>query len=112
MSSVSSSRTANSSPPKRAAVSPERSEPIEALGHGHEQLVAHGVAQAVVDQLEVVEVEEQHGQRGQRARRPGQGVLEAVPEQGPVGQAAQRVVEGLVLELLLQALALASHPAG
>ena len=37
--------------------------------------------------------------------RPFQGVLEAVPEQGPVGQAAQSIVEGLVLQLLLQALA-------
>ena len=106
MSSVASSRTANSSPPKRAAVSPERSEPMQAPGHRHQELVAHGVAQAVVDELEVVEVQEQHGQRRQRPRRPGQGVLEAVPEQGPVGQPAQGVVEGLVLQLLLQALAL------
>ena len=49
---------------------------------------------------------------GLRPGGPGQGVVEAVAEQGPVGQPAQRVVEGLVLELLLQALPLAHVPQG
>ena len=61
--------------------------------------------QTVVDQLEVVEIEEQDSQRRQRPSGAGQRVLQPVPEQGPVGQTAQGIVEGLVLELLLQTLA-------
>jgi hypothetical protein len=61
------------------------------------------VAQAVVDVLEVVQVDEQDGQvaRG----RAGQGVLDPLGEQGPVGQAGQPVVERLVDELGLELLA-------
>ena len=41
------------------------------LGDGHEQRVAGGVAERVVDALEVVQVEEQHGgRRRPRARAP------------------------------------------
>ena len=41
---------------------------LEPLGDGHEQLVALGVAEPVVDGLEVVEVQEQD--RGRSAPRP------------------------------------------
>ena len=69
--STSSSRTANSSPPKpgdgvarRARARASRSADLE------QQLVAGGVAEAVVDRLEVVEVEEQHARpRRRRVRR-------------------------------------------
>ena len=57
---TSSISTANSSPPKRATVSPGRTEAAQPLGHLDQQLVAGGVAEAVVDLLEAVEVEEQH----------------------------------------------------
>ena len=40
-----------------------------AVGDGDQQLVAGGVAQAVVDQLEVVEIEEQHDRLHARVRR-------------------------------------------
>ena len=53
--------------------------------------------------LEVVQVDEQHGQVA--LARAGQGVLDPLGEQGPVGQAGQRVVERLVDELGLQLLA-------
>jgi hypothetical protein len=76
---------------------------LEAPGRGHQQLVAGGVAEAVVDVLEVVQVDEQHGQ----VARPGagQGVLDPLGEQGAVGQAGQPVVERLVDELGLELLA-------
>ena len=44
------------------------------------------VAEAVVDELEVVEVEEQDGAQGLAAPQPGQGLLHPVQEQNPVGQ--------------------------
>ena len=76
---------------------------LEPPGRGHQQLVAGGVAEAVVDVLEVVQVDEQHGQVGLVGT--GQGVLDPLGEQGPVGQAGQAVVERLVDELGLQLLA-------
>ena len=51
--------TANSSPPSRAHVSSGRIDVANALGHRDEQLVARGVAKAVVHGLEVVEVDEE-----------------------------------------------------
>ena len=58
-SASSSVRIANSSPPSRATRSPSRTELADPLGHRDEQRVAGGVAQRVVDDLEVVEVDEQ-----------------------------------------------------
>ena len=80
-------------------------------GQLHQQLVARGVAEAVVQGLEVVQVQEQH--RGGVVRSPPavQGVLDAVAEEGAVGQIGQRVVEGLVGELVLEHLLL-GHVAG
>ena len=60
-SGASSVRTANSSPPSRATRSPSRTEPRDPLGDRDEQGVAGGVAERVVDDLEVVEVEEEDG---------------------------------------------------
>ena len=72
---------------------------------GGEQLVADVVAEAVVDQLEVVEVEEQD--RGhERLRRAAERVLEPVEEQHAVRQAGERVVERAVADLVLGGLAL------
>ena len=60
---MSSRRTANSSPPSRAAVSPGRRTSASRSDDRAQQLVAAGVAEAVVDGLEVVEVEEQDRER-------------------------------------------------
>ena len=79
---------------------------VQALGHLDEQPVAGGVAEAVVDLLEAVQVEEQHGHRRRLALGPLEGVVDPVLEQGPVGQRGQRVVEGLVDELVLELAAL------
>ena len=56
------------------------------------------MAETVVDGLEVVEVEEEHGGV---ARTHDERVLDAVGEERPVREPGQRVVEGLVAELLL-----------
>ena len=60
--------------------------------HLAQQLVAVGVAEAVVDLLEAVEVDQQQGDLGPRPVGRGERLREAVPEQHPVGQPGQRVV--------------------
>src|SRR5205807_1169440 len=72
-----------------------------------EHEVAGRVAEAVVHGLEVVEVDEHDADRGRPALRAHERVLDAVDEERPVGEARNRVVEGLVGELVLEGLALA-----
>ena len=76
------------------------------VGRGHEQLVAGGVAEAVVDRLEPVEVEDHHRERPLAPGEAGDRVVDAVGEQGAVGQLRQRVVERPVAELALEAVPL------
>ncbi|MNO34805.1 hypothetical protein D3C76_248490 [compost metagenome] len=72
---------------------------LQALGNALEQQVADRVAEAVVDVLETVEVKEQHRALAVGHLRAGERGLQAVLEQGTIGQAGQRVVVGLVVEL-------------
>ena len=58
---------------------------LQTLGHLLEQFVAHGVAEGVVDVLEAVEIEKQHRQLAPLPFRLGDGMLQAVLEQQPVG---------------------------
>ena len=81
--------------------------PREPLGDLHEQVVAQHVAVAVVDELEVVDVHEEHGDLRRLFWRPGQGVFDTVLEQHAVGEPGESVVEGLMLEFVLEADALA-----
>ena len=78
----------------------------DALGHLEQDPVAGGVAEAVVDGLEVVEVDEQHGHPDAVAQRPRDRVADALVEQRAVGEVGDRIVERLVGELLLERLAL------
>ena len=73
---------------------------LDAPGDGDQELVADVVAEAVVDRLEVVEVEEEH------CRATDVAVVERAAdplrEEHPVRQSRERVVVGLVPELVLQ----------
>ena len=60
----------NSSPPKRAVVSPAAHLRLEPPGDDREHLVAERVAERVVDRLEGVEVAEQHRARAGRSGGP------------------------------------------
>ena len=72
-----------------------------------EDLVAHGVAVAVVDIFEEVEVEHQHGgQRGRVALHALQFLLHARHEVAPVRQPCEEVGGSGVLQLSLQLLVL------
>ena len=74
----------------------------QAAGDTDEELVPGGVSQAVVDGLEVVDVDEQDGHPQERPPRPLERVRDAVEEQRAVRERRERVVEGLMRELLLE----------
>ena len=59
------------------------------------------MAEAVVDELELVEVEQHHGQPGVVPARSRERLREAIEEQRAVGQAGERVVQRLVADDLL-----------
>ena len=70
-----------------------------------QQPVARVVTQAVVDELEIVEVEEEQPDPLLEPAAAHQGLGEPVLEQRAVRQPGQAVIEGLLHELLLEALA-------
>ncbi len=90
-----STSTANSSPPRRAARSPERIAVCRRRPTSISRLVARGVTQGVVDVLEAVEVQQHDCEpvSCRRARRPRPRPLAEVQS---VRQAGQRVVQRLV----------------
>jgi len=63
----------------------------EALGHLHQQRIAHGVPARVVDLLEVVEVDIEHRPHLGGIEGAVQGVFHAVEQHAPVGQAGEAV---------------------
>ena len=81
---------------------PDRSD--EPLGDSDEDRVPGRVAVRVVDVLEVVEIDEQQADRPATATPAGEGTLEMIAEEHPVGESRQRVVEGVVDQLRLQPL--------
>ncbi len=68
----------------------------EALGYLDEEPVARGVSESVVHHLEVVDVDVEHGDFDATRTSNRQGVLEPVDESSPIGQAGERIVQGLV----------------
>ena len=75
-------------------------------GHLGQKLVAHVVAQGVVQVLEVVQVDEQQGAELQRACAGSHRALQPIEQHAPVGQARERVVKRQALDLSLGAFAL------
>ena len=93
-----------------AAEARNRVQPAHAFaqhfGHGHEHLVAKGVAKAVVQDLEAVQVQKDQGEVvGLAAVGALHGLAHAVQAQGAVGQGGQRIVQGQVAQLQLHLLA-------
>ena len=78
----------------------------EPARHLEQELVSGVVAEGVVDELEVVEIHEQHRSAAVDALGPFEPVVQALAQQGSVGQAGERIVQGLVTDVLLGALAL------
>lgn len=71
----------------------------KAIGHRDQHHVAGVVAQAVVDHLEAVDVDEEHRDLVVVAMGPVETGLEAIEQQGAVGETGQVVVEGPMGEL-------------
>src|SRR5918996_1628433 len=67
------------------------------------------MAEAVVHRLEVVEVHEHHRERLAVADLTRESMAHAILEQIPIGEVGERVVEGLMGELLLAALNRSRH---
>ena len=86
--------------PGREVVVPDAA--LDPLGDRAEEPVAGGVAEGVVHDLEVVEVEEQDGEDASRAASSARLSLDLLGEHRPVREPRQRVVVGLVAELLLE----------
>ena len=70
--------------------------------HLDEQCIARGVAERVVDALEVVDVEEDHRDARAALRAARQREVDVLSEQRAVGEVGQRVVVRLMRELFLQ----------
>ncbi len=70
---------------------------LKPLDHGFEKVVAHGVAQTVVDVLEPIEVQEHDRHCTIGLVGLHQGALEPVLEQETIAHAGQRIVLGPVL---------------
>ncbi len=85
-------------PGRQVVRSDAAADPVRDRG---EEPVAGRVAERVVDDLEVVEVEEEHD-RAEPLPRGDELLLDALGEEGAVGQPGERVVIGLVPELLLE----------
>ena len=78
----------------------------DALGDGGDQLVAHAVADRVVDVLELVEVDEQHGHAALGGHAALERFAQLAHEQYAIRQSGECVVRGLAAEFVLQLLGL------
>ena len=79
----------------------------QAYGYVLEHAVAGGVAERIVDRLEAVEVEEHQHHPFVMPIRMLQGTVQAILEQGAVGQVGQGVVVGQTMDALFAGLAFA-----
>ena len=77
-----------------------------ALGDDLQEFVAGAVAEAVVDELEIVEIDEHHRRPAIVARARSHRLRQAILEQDAVGQAGQSVVVGHEMDAIFGALAL------
>ena len=68
-----------------------------------EELIAGGVAERVVDLLEAVEVDEQHARHTEVAAGARHHLFDAVEHERAVRETGERVVQGLVADLVDQA---------
>ncbi len=83
---------------------------LEAMAERAQQLVRRLVAARIVDELEVVEIEEQHADEVLPGFGGLKGFAQGFHQPRAVGQAGQRIVGGLVAQLVLDLLHLAHVP--
>ena len=74
----------------------------EAAGNDAQHVVACAVPMGVVDVLEVVKIKHHHRHQLSGAISPRQRLVRPILEQRAIGQTGEAVVEGLLLQLLLE----------
>ncbi|MPN02000.1 hypothetical protein SDC9_149213 [bioreactor metagenome] len=74
---------------------------LQALGDHPQQIIPHRMSQRIIDNLETIHIQKQQGKAGVHPVGKGAGLLQAVGQQHPVGQAGQGVIAGNVFKLLL-----------
>ena len=92
-SSRSSQRITNSSPDRRASVSPGRSTPVSRSATAISNSIADTMAVGVVDPLEIVQIDEKHRRGLTRAPRTRKACVQALQHQHPVRKPRQRIVQ-------------------
>ena len=92
------------SEPRDGVAHPDRL--LDPRRHRGEQFVSDLMAEAVVDELEVIEIEEQDGGGRLAAPLPAERLVEPVEEQDAIGQTGERVVECPVAHPVLGGLSL------
>ena len=97
------SRT-NSSPPMRATVSVERTNPDRRRADLLQQLIARAVSQRVVDELEAVEIANHQRERAPVAIGVCHRLRQAIVEKHAVRQAGERIVSGQMPQLPVRGL--------
>ena len=75
------------------------------LADDAQELVAHLMAEIVVDHLEAVDVTEEHGDLAPGSVRLEQRMVDVVKQQPSVGQTRERVLERMTGQLFLERLA-------
>ncbi len=80
--------------------------PLQAVTDRNKELIAGHVPEAVVDALEAVHVNEDQGVGLAVGPRLPERLIEPLHQQPPVGQAGQAVVERVLMQLVLERLAL------
>src|SRR5580692_219484 len=63
------------------------------VGYGDQKSIADGMAQSVVNLLEIIQIEADHREL-RSSTRHGDGLFHAFAEQQPVGQFGQRIMTG------------------
>jgi hypothetical protein len=82
----------------RGAEAP-RTQSHAARRHVNEESITCGMAEGIVDRLEVIDIEEQDREAGLTPLCKAQAVAQTVPEEGAVRQAGQLIVERAASEL-------------
>ena len=85
----------------RATESSSRRSGLQPHRHGLQKFIADRVSERVVDHLEAIEIEEHHRERMFQPARMGQRDGQTVAKEPAVRKAGQRIVIGLILDVLL-----------
>jgi hypothetical protein len=88
-----SQTTTNSSPLRRDRVAGGQ-DVLQAARKLHQDTIAGGVTERVVDELEAIEVQQEHRHIGAVAPASGKGKVEAIECQRAIRQSGQRIVQG------------------